>query len=368
MHRPSPVPDLDFKVPSGCGLTGLISQKGELLPGDAIYRSLCSMEERGNGLGAGYAAYGIYPDFAANRAFHLMCDTEDARRAAEAVLRRDCTIRHDEPIPTSPVKALKNIPVLWRYFLDIKPEAVERVGGGATEPDAVVRLVMEINRKVDGAFVFSSGRNMGIFKGVGNPEEIGEFFRIPAYRANVWIGHNRFPTNSVSWWGGAHPFGLLDWSLVHNGEISSYGTNRRYLESYGYWCTLQTDTEVMAYLFDLLVRRHGLDFDLAAQVMAAPFWTRIEREEDPEARRLSSALRAVYGGALVSGPFAVLVSDGKSLVGLNDRIKLRPLVAARKGSVSYIASEEAAIRCICPDPEALWMPDAGVPTVVTVEA
>ena len=23
------------------------------------------------------------------------------------------------------------------------------------------------------------------------------------------------------WWGGAHPFALLDYSVVHNGEISS---------------------------------------------------------------------------------------------------------------------------------------------------
>jgi len=38
--------------------------------------------------------------------------------------------------------------------------------------------------------------------------------------------------------GGAHPFNLLNWSVVHNGEITSYGTNRRYIESYGYKCTM----------------------------------------------------------------------------------------------------------------------------------
>jgi glutamate synthase domain-containing protein 1 len=53
------------------------------------------------------------------------------------------------------------------------------------------------------------------------------------------------------WWGGAHPFNIFDWTVVHNGELSSYGINRRYLEMYGYKCTLQTDTEVLAYAFDL---------------------------------------------------------------------------------------------------------------------
>lgn len=45
--------------------------------------------------------------------------------------------------------------------------------------------------------------------------------------------------------------------MVHNGEISSYDANRRYVEQFGYDCELQTDTEVITYLFDLLSRRHG---------------------------------------------------------------------------------------------------------------
>ncbi len=92
---------------------------------------------------------------------------------------------------------------------------------------------------------------MGAFKGVGFPEEIGHYYLLEEYEGHTWIGHNRFPTNTPGWWGGAHPFTLLDWSIVHNGEISSYGINSRYLEAFGYKCTLGTDTEVAAYLFDL---------------------------------------------------------------------------------------------------------------------
>jgi predicted glutamine amidotransferase len=105
-------------------------------------------------------------------------------------------------------------------------------------------------------------------------EEVADFYRIEEYQGYLWLGHNRYPTNTPGWWGGAHPFSLLGWSVVHNGEITSYGTNQRYIESYGYNCTMYTDTEVVAYLFDLLVRKHGLSEELAVRALAPPSGTR----------------------------------------------------------------------------------------------
>jgi hypothetical protein len=55
------------------------------------------------------------------------------------------------------------------------------------------------------------------------------------------------------------------------------------------------------------------------------------------------------------------------MVALNDRIKLRPLVAARKGDVLYVASEESAIRQIVPSPDAVWAPRAGEPVVARIK-
>ena len=65
------------------------------------------------------------------------------------------------------------------------------------------------------------------------------------YEGYSWTAHGRYPTNTPGWWGGAHPFTLLDYSIVHNGEISSYDANRRFIEMFGYKCNLQTDTEVI---------------------------------------------------------------------------------------------------------------------------
>jgi glutamate synthase domain-containing protein 1 len=136
----------------------------------------------------------------------------------------------------------------------------------------------------------------------------------------------------------------------------------RYLENFGYYCCLSTDTEVMAYLFDLLVRRHGLTFKLVGKILASPFWSQIERCEDEEEKGLLRSLRIVYGSALVNGPFAVVVANSGYMVGLNDRVKLRPLIAARRGNTLYISSEEAAIRATCRDLDTVWMPKAGEPT------
>ncbi|MBN1460270.1 MAG: hypothetical protein JXA57_12100, partial [Armatimonadetes bacterium] len=51
------------------------------------------------------------------------------------------------------------------------------------------------------------------------------------------------------------------------------------------------------------------------------------------------------------------------MVGINDRIKLRPLVAARKDNWLYLSSEEAGIRAMCAEPDLVWTPRAGYPVI-----
>ncbi len=350
---------------SGCGISGIINVKGKLIPGDKIISSICLQEERGNGLGAGFAAYGIYPEHKDYYALHVMAQTKEALEKVEEFLGMNAFMVFDEPIPTRKVKRIKNPPLFKRFFIKPKVEDEESLVEEKAD-DLIVSLVMKINEKIEGAYVISSGKNMGVFKGVGFPDEIAEFFRIDEYKAYIWTAHNRFPTNTPGWWGGAHPFAILDWSIVHNGEITSYGTNKRYLELFGYKCTLLTDTEVIAYILDLLIRKHGLPLELACKVMAPPFWIEIE-EMSEEERELYTALRVVYSGAVLNGPFAILFAYNGGLVGLNDRIKLRPLYAAKKGDYYYMASEEAAIRVICPDPEKVWAPKAGTPLIIEME-
>ncbi|MEE9614481.1 MAG: glutamine amidotransferase family protein [Thermodesulfobacteriota bacterium] len=348
---------------SGCGLSGIISKKRKRLGGEHIKNSLCLMNDRGNGLGAGFAAYGIYPEFEDLFAFHVMYDYPESRMEVEEYLKDNYKIEKIEEIPTSPVEAITISPLMVRYFA--KP-AKDRLAGDITEDDFVVRTVMKVNSEIEGAYIFSSGRNMGVFKGVGNPRDIADFFKLEEYEGHIWTGHTRFPTNTPGWWGGAHPFTLLDWSIVHNGEISSYGINKRYLEMFGYKLTLLTDTEVAAYLLDLLIRKHGLDTATACTVLAAPFWKDIDEDGGKTGEALT-ALRMTYGSALLNGPFSLLFGHSNGLVGINDRIKLRPLVVATKDDLVYMSSEESAIREICPKPDKCWAPRAGEPVIVELE-
>jgi glutamate synthase domain-containing protein 1 len=225
---------------------------------------------------------------------------------------------------------------------------------------------MEINTGIKDACVFSSGKNMAVFKGVGYPEEIAEHFCLEQYEGYLWTAHGRFPTNTPGWWGGAHPFNILDWTVVHNGEISSYGINQRYLEQFGYHCTMQTDTEVVAYAIDLLMRRHGLPIEIVAKILASPFWSDIERRP-PGEQKLLRALRQVYGSLLLNGPFAVIIAHHGEMIGFTDRIRLRPLTVGVKSSVLYLSSEESAIRLICPDLDRAWIPTGGEPIVGSLE-
>ena len=356
-----PMNRLREKDISGCAIVGIMDQTQKRFSGRDIISSIASMRERANGLGGGFAAYGIYPEHKDDWCFHMMFENKSSMVQTEEYLRDNYKIVKDEIIPTREDKSIKYRPLLWRYFLQLKEEKA-KLYFDLTEEDFVTKTVMEINTKIPGAFVASSGKNMGVFKGVGYPEDIGRFYRLEEYEAYIWTAHGRFPTNTVGWWGGAHPFGLLDWSVVHNGEISSYGINKRFLLNYGYICAFFTDTEVMTYLFDLLVRKHRLSFEVVADIVACPFWDDIERQPQGKAEFLKT-LRIVYGSALVNGPFSVIVANSSTMVGLNDRIKLRPLVAATSENKLYIASEESAIREVCAKPDKVWMPKAGEPVI-----
>ncbi len=198
---------------------------------------------------------------------------------------------------------------------------------------------------------------------LGYPEEIARYFCLEEeYEGYLWTAHGRFPTNTPGWWGGAHPFSILDWTVVHNGEISSYGINHRYLEQFGYHCTMQTDTEVVAYAIDLLMRKHGLPIEIVAHIFAPPFWDQIERCTAGK-RELLRTLRQVYGSLLLNGPFTVIIAHQGEMIGLTDRIRLRPLTVGVKGDMLYLSSEEASIRLVCRDLDRAWIPMGGEPIV-----
>ena len=335
------------------------------MSGEMITNAMKPMHDRSNGLGGGFAGYGIYPEYKEFYALHMFFDSRATRKECEVFLKERFEIVKSEMIPTRTIPAITDEPIIWRYF--VAPLKSLLAAMQLDEKEFVARTVMQINTGMKGAYVFSSGKNMGTFKAVGFPEDVGVFYKLEEYEGYSWTAHGRYPTNTPGWWGGAHPFTLLDWSIVHNGEISSYDANRRYIEMFGYKCTLQTDTEVITYIMDYLIRVQGLTLGEAASVIAAPFWSTIERKTDLKDQKKHIYLRTMFPSLLITGPFSIVLGFNGGLMALNDRLKLRSMVVGEKDDKVYIASEEAAIRTMEPNAENIWAPAGGEPVIVKVK-
>ncbi|HOO03606.1 MAG TPA: hypothetical protein PLJ11_02685 [Methanomassiliicoccales archaeon] len=354
----------------GCGIASCISLDGRTIPGDSIARMLTIMEERENGLGAGYACYGLFPERKDQYCLQLFFDDEEGKRSAEEFLAGRLDIVHDEKVFIRRNSTVTPpYPIVWRFFANVPERREWRGALDLSEEDYMVELVQHINGNVPKAFCVSSGKDMAVFKGNGYSYEIADLYDIGRYSGTMWLSHSRFPTNSPAWWAGAHPLSLLDWGVCHNGEITSYGVNRKLVEMNGYRCTVLTDTEVVVYLWDLLVRRHRLPVEVAAFAMAPSPYAEIALLP-PAERRLAEWVRIAYREAFLNGPFSIIVGRSQpeiSLIALADRKKLRPMIAgvSPDGGLAYCASEESAIRIV--EPEArTWAPGAGNPFIAAV--
>lgn len=354
----------EVRIPSGCAISGFINKKGERVSGDKIVKSISYMHDRSNGLGGGFAGYGIYPEYKDYYAFHVFYDDTEAKEKTEKFLEKHFDIVNLSKIPTRKNKNILNEPLIWRYFLE--PLPTKLMESQLDEKTFVAKCVTNINTNINGAYVFSSGKNMGVFKAVGFPEDVGDFYRLEEYKGYCWTAHGRYPTNTPGWWGGAHPFALLDYSVVHNGEISSYDANRRFIEMFGYKCNLLTDTEVITYVIDYLNRRKKISLEDVASVIAAPFWSTIDRKDEKTKEKLTY-LREKFSSLLITGPFSILLGFDGGLMALNDRLKLRSMVMGEKDDTVYFASEECAIRAICEDVQNIRYPKGGEAVIVTLD-
>ena len=81
-----------IRIPSGCAIAAVLSREGRLMTGETIIESMKPMHDRSNGLGGGFAAYGIYPEYRDFFALHLFLEDRAARKNCEAFLRETMEI------------------------------------------------------------------------------------------------------------------------------------------------------------------------------------------------------------------------------------------------------------------------------------
>ena len=71
----------EVRIPSGCAIAGIFHKKGGKIGGDTIIRAMEPMHDRSNGLGGGFAGYGIHP---ARTAMPSICSTTMSPRGMNA--------------------------------------------------------------------------------------------------------------------------------------------------------------------------------------------------------------------------------------------------------------------------------------------
>src|SRR4030043_1997946 len=144
-------PHCDGKVIDACSIFGMMDTTGKSFSGGDIIKAIANMHFRGNGLGGGFAVYGLYPEYADYYALHIMYLSDEGKTEVEAFLKQHFRIVAVEEVPTKPIPVIVNAPIVWRYFVEVIP------GNGSkhSDDDYVVETGMKINIDIKEAFVFS---------------------------------------------------------------------------------------------------------------------------------------------------------------------------------------------------------------------
>jgi glutamate synthase domain-containing protein 1/glutamate synthase domain-containing protein 3 len=362
----------------GCGVLGIASSVP--LPGRHILMPLQQMHNRGNGKGGGIAAVGLSPeqlevdrrvldeDYLIQVAF-LKPKVRDSLE--KEFIKPLYTVEKRYKVPTTRdrkfVQSLEvTPPEVWRYFCRareeplnefIKENKLEKMDRRRAEDEFVYQTSFRINSKYYAtsdmaAFVMSHGRNMIVMKIVGYAEDVIKFYKLEELTANIWIGHQRYPTKGRVWHpGGAHPFVGLDEALVHNGDFANYYSVSEYLAQRNVIPLFLTDTEVSVLLFDVLNRTYGYPLEYIIEALAPT--TERDFHLLPEAKRTAyRTIQATHIHGSPDGPWFFIVGrncfydDRFQLMGITDTSMLRPQVFALvdgEVQLGLIASEKQAI-------------------------
>ena len=168
---------------------------------------------------------------------------------------------------------------------------------------------------VDGVDVLSYGRQIELYKSVGDPDLVASRYDLASRTGTHAIAHTRMATESAITTNGSHPFATgSDTCLVHNGSLSNHNQLRRQLVQSGESFQTENDTEV-----------------------AAGYVSWRLREGDTIEEALTSGLADLDGFYT----FAIGVENGFAI--LRDPIACKPAVVAETDDWVAMSSEYRAI-------------------------
>ncbi len=214
-----------------------------------------------------------------------------------------------------------------------KEEATEYAFRYHFQFDGDLKRLIDYIEDIDGAEILSVGTALELIKDLGNAELVSEQYGLKGFQGTHAIGHTRMATESDVDIRSAHPYWAYpfdDVSVVHNGQLTNYWTNRRDLERRGHRFMSDCDSELIAvYIADRI--DHGDELESAMQ------------------RSISE----------LDGVFTYLVATGKQLGMAKDVMGAKPMVLYESDEFVGLASEEVAIRSIFPREIDTWDPYEG---------
>ncbi|MGH1537982.1 MAG: glutamine amidotransferase [Gammaproteobacteria bacterium] len=188
--------------------------------------------------------------------------------------------------------------------------------------DGDMRRLISYIEDIDGVEVLSVGNALELIKDLGDAETVSDQYKLDDFQGTHSIGHTRMATESDVDIRSAHPYWAYpfsDVSVVHNGQLTNYWTNRRALERDGHRFMSNCDSELIAvYLAD-----------------------RIDKGDDLETAMNNSV-------EYLDGVFSYLVATSDQLGMAKDVMAAKPMVIYESDEFVGLASEEIAIRSIFP--------------------
>ncbi|MEM4971187.1 MAG: glutamate synthase [Sulfolobales archaeon] len=319
--------------PSGCGIFGVLRKiSAPKISGSEVLRAIERVRYRGSDKGAGFAVFNLDPGVDGDK-YRVKVFINSERANVEDII--NIFKYHGLGIEIGKIESLKGPICSCELF--VKAENSVKIR----------RVVRKLNQKLwwhGLGRIYSVGRSLDVFKGVGFPIDVASIYNIEGVEGDMWLAHTRQPTNSPGhypYW--SHPFATEDLAVVHNGDLSSFGANMEFLSSRGWGGFVGTDSEVIAMLFEELLS-DGLDIEEAVRIMVNP-----SRRADA----LDPKIDHLYRNARLDGPFSAVIGynsgDDLYLIAIADRFKLRPLVLGEDGERIYVASEENQIRELSPN-------------------
>jgi len=256
-------------------------------------------------------------------------------------------------VPTNegalPAKARATRPAAIEHF-------VFKVEGDATAADqwlALRRLGLRQRLLEAGlsAYVPSLSARLVGYKGLMTSGQLADFYADltdPAFETGVATFHRRYSTNTFPNWTLAQPFRLT----CHNGEINTVKTTRNAVTAFARGLRPQlpggdlltpkmSDSSSLDEWVEYLMLQQNWSMLRALRLSVPPVWDTEADVWGQEAFDLFTYYRRTFGSLSAwDGPAGIIGTDGRMLVGLVDRMGLRPVRwCSDKRGWLYIGSE-----------------------------